>query len=64
MPGISGIDVCDWKFVDVYEVPDGSWALYGDDNTVATLRSHLRTAVARKQPQKLIRTPPVTLLDR
>jgi hypothetical protein len=25
MPGISGIDVCDWKFVDVYEVPMDLW---------------------------------------
>ena len=62
--GIDGVDVCDWKFVDVYEVPGGPWALYGDDNTVASLRSHLRTAISIKQVQKLIRTPPETLLDR
>jgi len=62
--GISGIDVCDWKFVNVYEVPDGPWALYGDDNTAASLRSHLRTAGARKHAQKVTRTPPETLLDR
>jgi hypothetical protein len=62
--GISGIDVCDWKFVNVYEVPDGPWALYGEDNTAASLRSRLRTTVVGKRPHKLIRTPPETLLDR
>ena len=31
--GLSGSDVCDWKFVNVYEVPDGPWTLYGDNNT-------------------------------
>jgi len=25
--GISDIDVCDWKFVDVFEVPDGPWTV-------------------------------------
>ena len=27
--GMSGMDVCDWKFVSVYEVPGGPWTLYG-----------------------------------
>jgi hypothetical protein len=27
--GMSGMDVCDWKFVNVYEVPNGPWTLYG-----------------------------------
>jgi hypothetical protein len=31
--GLSGLDVCDWKFVDVYEVPIGPWTVYGDNNT-------------------------------
>jgi hypothetical protein len=36
--GMSGMDLCDWKFVSVYEVPSGPWTLYGDNNTVANLR--------------------------
>jgi hypothetical protein len=45
--GISWIDVCDWKFVNVYEVPDGPWALYGDDNTAASLRRQARMSIAK-----------------
>jgi hypothetical protein len=31
--GINGIsDVCDWKFVDFSEVPNGPWARFGDNN--------------------------------
>lgn len=40
--GMSSIDVCDWKFVSVWEVPIGPWTLYGDDNTVAHLRRQLK----------------------
>src|SRR5581483_5165246 len=32
---LSSTDVTDWKFVDALEVPNGPWALYGDNNTVA-----------------------------
>lgn len=28
----SGKDVCDWKFVELHEVPQGPWARYGDNN--------------------------------
>jgi hypothetical protein len=31
--GMAGKDVCDWKFVDVREVPQGPWTRYGDNNT-------------------------------
>ncbi len=31
--GMSGKDVCDWKFVDFKDVPPGPWAKYGDNNT-------------------------------
>jgi hypothetical protein len=31
--GMSGKDVCDWKFVDFREVPPGPWTKYGDNNT-------------------------------
>jgi hypothetical protein len=40
--GMSGMDFCDWKFVNTWEVPPGPWAVYGDDNTVAHLRRQLR----------------------
>ncbi len=31
--GMSGKDVCDWKFVEFSEVPPGPWAKYGENNT-------------------------------
>jgi len=31
--GLTGKDLCDWRFVDFSEVPNGPWALYGDNNT-------------------------------
>jgi hypothetical protein len=31
--GMKGKDVCDWKFVDAREVPNGPWTQYGDNNT-------------------------------
>lgn len=31
--GMSGKDVCDWKFVEFSEVPQGPWAKWGDNNT-------------------------------
>ena len=46
--GMSGMDVCDWKFVDVYAVPDGPWTLYGGNNTLAHLRSQTRIASTKK----------------
>jgi hypothetical protein len=46
--GMSGMDLCDWKFVSVYEVPSGPWTLYGDNNTVANLRRQTGSAIARK----------------
>lgn len=30
--GMSGMDVTDWRFVDVSEVPAGPWRQYGDNN--------------------------------
>jgi hypothetical protein len=36
--GLSGLDVCDWKFVEFREVPSGPWAMYGDNNDFAVLR--------------------------
>ncbi len=39
---LTGMDECDWKFVNTWEVPNGPWAIYGNDNTVARLRARLR----------------------
>jgi hypothetical protein len=46
--GMSGMDVCDWKFVNTWEVPNGPWALHGDDNTVTRLRGELRIPKVRR----------------
>jgi hypothetical protein len=54
--GLSDLDVCDWKFVKVYEVPDGPWTLYGDNNTAAQLRIHFKDA-AKKVTTTDIETP-------
>jgi hypothetical protein len=35
--GLSGIDHCDWKFVDLAYVPFGPWSLYGIDNPFVRL---------------------------
>lgn len=36
--GMSGKDVCDWKFVEFKDVPLGPWAKYGDNNTFVLQR--------------------------
>jgi hypothetical protein len=28
--GLADIDICDWKFVESWQVSAGPWALYGD----------------------------------
>ncbi len=37
--GLSSTDVTDWKFIDTKDVPHGPWALYGDNNTLASKNS-------------------------
>jgi hypothetical protein len=46
--GMSEMGVCDWKFVDLCEVPNGPWALYPDNNPVAQLArlKHLAATAA------------------
>jgi hypothetical protein len=39
--GLSGIDHCDWKFVDFAAVPLGPWSLYGQDNPFVRLRNQI-----------------------
>jgi hypothetical protein len=35
---LDNIDVCDWRFVDIREVPPGPWAMYGDNSIFVILR--------------------------
>jgi hypothetical protein len=36
--GLKGKDLCDWKFVEFRDVPQGPWAKYGDNNTFVLQR--------------------------
>ena len=45
--GMSGVDACDWKFVDLDEVPDGPWALYPENNPVARFARLKRSTTGR-----------------
>ena len=36
--GMRGKDVCDWKFVEARDVPQGPWTKYGDNNTFVLQR--------------------------
>lgn len=45
--GMFGMDVCDWRFVGLEEVPNGPWALYGDNNTVFKFRRHGTSVTAK-----------------
>jgi hypothetical protein len=46
---LDNIDLCDWKFVEFLHVPDGPWAIYGENNTFSRLRRPRSTAVAVSQ---------------
>ena len=46
--GMAGMDVCDWKFFSVYEVPGGPWRVYGDNDTM----THVRRQTALEIPEK------------
>lgn len=43
---MGGKDVCDWKFVDVRDVPMGPWTRYGDNNTFVLKQRGENLAVA------------------
>jgi len=49
---LSSTDVTDWKFVDALEVPNGPWALYGDNNTVAQNLRRGQTRMAMSAPNR------------
>jgi hypothetical protein len=46
---LDNIDFCDWKFVEFLHVPNGSWAIYGENNTFSRLRRPRSTAIAVSQ---------------
>jgi len=46
--GLGSKDVCDWRFVEFREVPNGPWALYGDNNTFVILRRQSNERFARR----------------
>lgn len=54
---LSSTDVTDWKFVDALEVPNGPWALYGDNNTVAQNIRRGQTRVAMSGPTRSYSQP-------
>ena len=48
--GLGAMDVTDWKFVEVRDVPNGPWAHTGTNNTVAQLRGRNTSAVVSGAP--------------
>ena len=54
---LSSTDVTDWKFVDALEVPNGPWALYGDNNTVAQNIRRGQTRMAMSAPTRSYSQP-------
>jgi hypothetical protein len=50
--GLGPMDVTDWKFVEVRDVPNGPWVLHGENNTVAQLRGASSVATAASKPSK------------
>jgi hypothetical protein len=45
--GLSDLDVCDWKFVELREVPPGPWARYGDNDDDASEGAGSRDAAGK-----------------
>jgi hypothetical protein len=46
--GLGSKDACDWRFVEFREVPQGPWAMYGDNNTFVILRRQSNERFARR----------------
>jgi hypothetical protein len=46
--GLGSKDVCDWRFVEFREVPQGPWGMYGDNNTFVILRRQSNERFARR----------------
>jgi len=59
---LSSTDVTDWKFVEVSDIPNGPWALYGDNNHLVqnARRGQTRVAsAASSTPSRSVPPPPV-----
>jgi len=50
--GLENLDFCDWKFVDLFRVPAGPWAVYGENNIFSHLRRPKATTMAVSQREK------------
>ena len=55
---MSSKDVCDWKFVEFSEVPNGPWARYGDNNHFVMNARKGINRVASKEPVESTRKVP------
>ncbi len=55
--GMNDTDVTDWRFVDFDEVPQGPWAMHGDNNTfVMNARTQeMRLAQSKASPRVMVR---------
>ena len=47
--GLAGIDVTDWQFVGVRDVPPGPWRSYGDNNPFVIARCEAEVQLAKHQ---------------
>jgi hypothetical protein len=54
---LGSTDVTDWKFVEVTEVPNGPWALYGDNNELVQNARHSQERVVNAAPVAVRRDP-------
>lgn len=65
---LSSTDVTDWKFVEVSDVPNGPWALYGENNHLVQMARRGQTRVVSNNvatstpsvPSRSVPPPPVT----
>lgn len=46
--GFRGMAKVDWRFVDLHEVPDGPWRMYGDNNHFVQQASKTKDVVANR----------------
>jgi hypothetical protein len=55
---LSSTDVTDWKFVEVGDVPNGPWALYGENNALAMAGRHNPESFVSNAPVRHSAPPP------
>lgn len=53
--GFSTKDICDWKFVEFRDVPNGPWSRYGDNNDFVINNRRSTERVAKQSPADLPR---------